>query len=510
MRLRCSRSNPTATELAIVAVESIYYGPDLEVWKKAAAPIRASWELLDGRIASRTTTPVDILRQNIDTVFSDLDAHDQKQQQGQEQQRERREVFEEWTKVLRFQENQLAAAAHPLAYSRVEENEQTLSFTLIDAVPEDLPWEEGAILAVQAGSERRVQEAGSLLIAEGNTVIVNRDGNNETRARRATQIASKGELLVHVPGEATVIQRQKAALRKWRNSETVNPRLVDVLTHLERADFDDVDNTLTFLQADLAEDKRSAVRRALAARDIFLLQGPPGTGKTTVIAELILQILRANPDAKILVSSQSNVAVDNALSRVATINSGQALEVVRLGRDEKSGQGAEIWRLDQRLAQWRQEVVTNCNMVLDELREEGLQLRKAHKRTQQSTSPAKIEMISDDLNQCRDWLDEAAAWTDALHTDKERFVVITQLLNLEQGNAGTLIVMPHNRLRMIKECKELEDSIGEQRTQIVAQLEAIRLLMPAHLQGDPRLEPTDEMDRLSKPRHDLPGLADIR
>ncbi len=45
-----------------------------------------------------------------------------------------------------------------------------------------------------------------------------------------------------------------------------------------------------------------------------MIQGPPGTGKTTVIAELCYQtVLRGG---KVLLASQSNLAVDNALKQI--------------------------------------------------------------------------------------------------------------------------------------------------------------------------------------------------
>lgn len=59
--------------------------------------------------------------------------------------------------------------------------------------------------------------------------------------------------------------------------------------------------------------------RALACEDLFFLQGPPGTGKTTAIVEMILQTLHAKPHARILISSESNIAVDNALDRLVGV-----------------------------------------------------------------------------------------------------------------------------------------------------------------------------------------------
>ena len=61
---------------------------------------------------------------------------------------------------------------------------------------------------------------------------------------------------------------------------------------------------------------KRAVRGALAAEDVYLVQGPPGTGKTTVIAEIINQATQRGE--RVLVASQTNVAVDNAFSRLAS------------------------------------------------------------------------------------------------------------------------------------------------------------------------------------------------
>ena len=65
----------------------------------------------------------------------------------------------------------------------------------------------------------------------------------------------------------------------------------------------------------LTKRQALAVRGALAAEDVFLIQGPPGTGKTTVIAEIINQATESGQ--RVLVASQSNLAVDNALGRFA-------------------------------------------------------------------------------------------------------------------------------------------------------------------------------------------------
>ncbi|MCR4531633.1 DEAD/DEAH box helicase [Acinetobacter venetianus] len=59
------------------------------------------------------------------------------------------------------------------------------------------------------------------------------------------------------------------------------------------------------------------IQKALASEDLFFIQGPPGTGKTTAIVEIILQLIKAKPNARILISSETHVAVDNAIDRLS-------------------------------------------------------------------------------------------------------------------------------------------------------------------------------------------------
>lgn len=70
------------------------------------------------------------------------------------------------------------------------------------------------------------------------------------------------------------------------------------------------------IESNMNERQREAVAKAIEAQDIAFIQGPPGTGKTTVIAEIIWQEVLRNPSCKILLTSQTNTAVDNALERL--------------------------------------------------------------------------------------------------------------------------------------------------------------------------------------------------
>lgn len=71
---------------------------------------------------------------------------------------------------------------------------------------------------------------------------------------------------------------------------------------------------LTDPDRDGAKEQREFVRKALATPDIALLEGPPGSGKTTVILELILQLLKRGK--RVLLSSATHVAIDNVFERI--------------------------------------------------------------------------------------------------------------------------------------------------------------------------------------------------
>ncbi|MDC1266913.1 AAA domain-containing protein, partial [Crocinitomicaceae bacterium] len=74
----------------------------------------------------------------------------------------------------------------------------------------------------------------------------------------------------------------------------------------------------------------NSVKKSIGNKNIFLVQGPPGTGKTTVIAEIVQQLSKNNE--KILVTSQTHVAVDNVLEKVSEVKD---LSLLRLGNIQR-------------------------------------------------------------------------------------------------------------------------------------------------------------------------------
>jgi len=86
----------------------------------------------------------------------------------------------------------------------------------------------------------------------------------------------------------------------------------------------------------LNESQKTAFRQVLSNGPVSLVQGPPGTGKTWFIAALLHFLMTKEQARRILLVSQSNEAVNNALEKALELCRSKKLEfnAVRLGREE--------------------------------------------------------------------------------------------------------------------------------------------------------------------------------
>ena len=145
-------------------------------------------------------------------------------------------------------------------------------------------------------------------------------------------------------GETMELMRQSKAMNRILKPESkynhrpINPNLPNFIFDPKYAGETVVDLNAAMEDirshkiGNLNDRQLEAVTKSVLAKDLALIQGPPGTGKTTVIAEIIWQEIRKNPDCRILLTSQTNLAVDNALERLQ----GQAgIRPVRIGKPEK-------------------------------------------------------------------------------------------------------------------------------------------------------------------------------
>ena len=137
-------------------------------------------------------------------------------------------------------------------------------------------------------------------------------------------IPKTGELFEDIRQKTNQYKKQIEACKKFKERDMVNPDISGILATPEKMpsqnrivlDYEEFEHQVIDENLKNDESQKDAVLEAIHKRPVYLIQGPPGTGKTTVIVELIQQLIRAQSDCKILITSQSNLAVDNVLERL--------------------------------------------------------------------------------------------------------------------------------------------------------------------------------------------------
>jgi hypothetical protein len=194
------------------------------------------------------------------------------------------------------------------------------------------------------------------------------DFDNRINAREKDRLdlteMRKGYIKPIFPGELTNIGRMIRAMKKVtepgaRVGYPVNKNLSNFLfdPNEARQSSESIEDEKQRILGDLNEPllkdqskQLEAVAKTLLAKDMSLIQGPPGTGKTTVIAEIIWQFLLREPTAKILITSQTNLAVDNALER---IKGKKLVRPVRIGNIDKFEDEGKVYSNDK-IKKWLQ------------------------------------------------------------------------------------------------------------------------------------------------------------
>lgn len=126
-------------------------------------------------------------------------------------------------------------------------------------------------------------------------------------------------------------------------------------------------------------NQKKAIVNALQRAPLSVIQGPPGTGKTTVITEIVFQLLEQKPDSKILITSQTNNAVDQVLENLLKND----ISILRLsGLSEPRVEAIKKHTIKRKLSGWkdivRKNTIENFNKKLYETRSDYDVLKSLH------------------------------------------------------------------------------------------------------------------------------------
>ena len=423
------------------------YDPNLQRDKQRAMSRRALWAVGDARNGG----VVSGRRDDVQALLAEIGAFEAAEAAAAKGRRSKRDYVEDWQRVLWESRSRIEKQGRTLKYGRAHVGREYVSFELVQMAPDDLDWEDDTPLAARASRESPLVPVGNLAEVEGRDVHVARQ--RYRFQREGAPIPAIGYVTVNVTEALTEIRRRQRAVDAFLFDQMANPALAGIIldpsacTHMTKRELD-------FFQDWLSEDKREVVRRAVSTNDIFLIQGPPGTGKTSVIAEIVLQILKRNPESRILLSSQSNVAVDHALTRIAAAAGESPPEMVRIGRPERIGHGGEQWTLAERTQAFRQEVLARCSPVEEEL----LRAERKARRAVREASRAEV-MSEDSAGNLEEWIAEASEIGEQLKEYEEEYAQLGQ--DTATGNRADV--------------KQLVDAA---RTEFWSHLEALNELLP--------------------------------
>jgi superfamily I DNA and/or RNA helicase len=177
----------------------------------------------------------------------------------------------------------------------------------------------------------------------------------------------------------------------------------------------------------LNESQRQAIYKSLYAEELALIQGPPGTGKSTAIAEIIWQHIRVaqkeKKKTKILLTSETNLAVDNAIDRLKN-NQNNIVKPIRFGNTENLESEGYFYSLDA-IKNWEKSNATQNNTVshwVDNI---------VNRITQQED-----EQINSALNNWKSYLQNPTSDTKKLFADK--YLEYVNLIGATGSSIGKL------------------------------------------------------------------------
>ncbi len=90
----------------------------------------------------------------------------------------------------------------------------------------------------------------------------------------------------------------------------------------------------TYFNENLSDEQNRILKKALSAKDYFLLNGPPGTGKTSIIIKELVKEIYEKQDCNILLLAYTNRAVDELCEAVNSAISEQIEQkFIRIGNE---------------------------------------------------------------------------------------------------------------------------------------------------------------------------------
>lgn len=231
----------------------------------------------------------------------------------------------------------------------------------------------------------------------------------------------------NLKGEIEKIKRLKMSLDNiFEGKNLQNPRLKEFLFDTSEArEIPSIDEYIDgqsdyykeleehLLNKKINHSQKQAVIKTLLAQDLALIQGPPGTGKSTAIAEIIWQHIRKNKEERILLTSETNLAVDNAIDRI--VNSTHNLvKPIRIGGEDKLEMEGRQFSIDV-MKRWVESGMLEIDV------DEEMNIEEIDEDLNNKEIPQKVIL--------QNWIDNVRRRVDKIALGEEIFVLWDNILS---------------------------------------------------------------------------------
>jgi superfamily I DNA and/or RNA helicase len=336
-------------------LKSIHYtlSADMAKNKELSFECNNCWISIPGR----AIVPKD---SNIKLLLEEAENWRKQQDIKRNKELEHKRILAQWENVLKLQRKALLEKDFSLSYDSwdISQDHSKLEVMLVDEKEISNLYNEQPLL-IDSSNGKKIS-VGSFAGLEGKKLSI-----ALAREVNIDEIKEFGEISLDNRQVSSALKRQEDAIRAVRYGDSSNPKLLEIIDNPNvNNESKEVINVTEYIQNDLDEAKKEAIKATLRS-DIYLIQGPPGTGKTKVISEIIVQLLKNDPSTKILLTSQSNAAVDNALEAVSKITGD--LTLLRIGRKEKIVDRLINYQLDGTLNSWIQKTKNKSDSYLEDL-----------------------------------------------------------------------------------------------------------------------------------------------
>lgn len=310
---------------------------------------------------------------NIQVLSEEILDHETDFISQRENDKHQKNIINKWKNILKLEKQKINEEKSILTYHNLRLNEEDASLEIKIDINNEYEFNYTPDDMLQMTTRKNVHhylDVGHMREYENGRMIIDLIPQVDY-----FNIAPSGEISISMRMAEIALNRKRKALKSIEYGENINPEISEIIFNPAIATSK---NNLMLTKNDCKSNlidgsKLESLEKALSSDNIFLLQGPPGTGKTTFISELVFQILHGNDkyrgdkDAKILIASQSHVAVDHSLKKIKELI--PDIKMIRIGIWDKLAESSRKYTLDIFCREWTQKVIENCKAALKKYKE---------------------------------------------------------------------------------------------------------------------------------------------